>query len=175
MKAITDAPMLNAKAVDAKGLFVLQLQKLAVNALINPLTVIFHCKNGELAEPSNPNYLFIRRLQEAMIAEISAVFLTLEEIKGAAEKIREMFSTEGIRMSVQDVMWVTRENRSSMLQDVEKGRDTEVDWINGWVVKRGREVDLPCELNGTVVELVKRGFPKEGEDLKALFRGCLRV
>ena len=175
LKAITSAPLLNATAVDANKLFGLQLQKLAINALINPLTVIFRCKNGELANNANPHHALIKKLQAALIAEISAVFLALEQIQGASEETKKMFGTEGIRRVVDDAIWVTRENRSSMLQDVEAGRETEVRWISGWVVEKGKELGVECKVNARVVELIGRGFPKEEEDLERLFQGLWQL
>ena len=46
--------------------------------------------------------------------------------------------------------------KASMLQDLEKGRATEIDFINGLVCKKGRELHIPTPYNNKVVELVKR-------------------
>lgn len=46
--------------------------------------------------------------------------------------------------------------KASMLQDLEKGRPTEIDFINGHVCKKGRELGIPTPFNDKVVELVKR-------------------
>ena len=64
--------------------------------------------------------------------------------------------------------------RASLLQDVIKGRRTEIDYLNGYVVHKGREVDVSTQLNQTMVELVKkveRGEAKPGPStLKELER-----
>lgn len=46
--------------------------------------------------------------------------------------------------------------KASMLQDLEKGRATEIDFINGLVCRKGRELDIPTPYNDKVVEMVKR-------------------
>ncbi|MDR0389050.1 MAG: 2-dehydropantoate 2-reductase [Spirochaetaceae bacterium] len=46
--------------------------------------------------------------------------------------------------------------KASMLQDLEKKRPTEIDFINGVVAKTGREKGLPTPFNDKVIELVKR-------------------
>ena len=46
--------------------------------------------------------------------------------------------------------------RASLLQDVIKGRRTEIDYLNGYVVHQGREVGVSIPLNQTMVELVKQ-------------------
>jgi 2-dehydropantoate 2-reductase len=46
--------------------------------------------------------------------------------------------------------------RPSLLQDVMKGRHTEVDYLNGYVVRKGREVDVPTPMNEAIVQVTKR-------------------
>ncbi|KAI3337436.1 6-phosphogluconate dehydrogenase C-terminal domain-like protein [Xylariaceae sp. AK1471] len=48
VRQIADAPDLDARQVSRKELWVAQLEKLVVNAVINPLTAVLRCKNGEL-------------------------------------------------------------------------------------------------------------------------------
>ena len=45
--------------------------------------------------------------------------------------------------------------RASMLQDLEKGRKTEIDAINGYVVERGREAGVATPFNRLIVELIR--------------------
>src|SRR4029077_20043792 len=49
----------------------------------------------------------------------------------------------------------TAEHRSSMLQDMERGRPTEVDAINGEVVARGARHGLPAPVNATLTRLIR--------------------
>ena len=46
-------------------------------------------------------------------------------------------------------------HKASMLQDVEARRLTEVDWLNGGIVRFGREHGVPTPLNGAIVALIK--------------------
>jgi 2-dehydropantoate 2-reductase len=50
---------------------------------------------------------------------------------------------------------VAYDHKASMLQDVEARRQTEVDWLNGGIVRFGREHGIPTPLNEAVVALVK--------------------
>ncbi|MCH8186582.1 MAG: 2-dehydropantoate 2-reductase [Chloroflexi bacterium] len=45
--------------------------------------------------------------------------------------------------------------KSSMSQDVTKGRRTEVELMNGYIAQRGREVGVPTPVNSAIVEVVK--------------------
>ena len=46
--------------------------------------------------------------------------------------------------------------RPSLLQDVLRGRRTEIEELNGFVVKRGRELGVPTPMNAAVVREVNR-------------------
>jgi 2-dehydropantoate 2-reductase len=45
--------------------------------------------------------------------------------------------------------------KPSMLQDIERGRPTEIDFINGYVVSRGREAGVDTPANAGIVDLVR--------------------
>jgi len=42
-----------------------------------------------------------------------------------------------------------------MLVEVMAGRSSEIDYINGWIVKRGKENGISCPMHEAIVELVK--------------------
>jgi 2-dehydropantoate 2-reductase len=46
--------------------------------------------------------------------------------------------------------------KSSMLQDIERGRKTEIDYLNGYIVRKGREVGAATPINEAIVEMVKQ-------------------
>jgi 2-dehydropantoate 2-reductase len=46
--------------------------------------------------------------------------------------------------------------KPSMLQDIEKGRRTEVDFTNGYVVRKGKEVNVETPANELVTNIVKQ-------------------
>lgn len=52
--------------------------------------------------------------------------------------------------------------KASMLQDLEKGRDCEIDYINGIVCRKGRESGVPTPFNEKVVELVTEAQSRRG-------------
>lgn len=45
--------------------------------------------------------------------------------------------------------------KSSMLQDIERGRKTEIEFLNGYISRKGREVGMPTPVNDAIVEMVK--------------------
>jgi 2-dehydropantoate 2-reductase len=151
---VTRAKVLNAKEVSAQELTILQLQKLVINAMMNPLTVIFDCKNGELFTRGA-----IVQTMRQLLAEASHVLLSLPELRSASsdEDINSLFSTQTLEELVLDVAEKTAANTSSMLQDVRAGRETEIDYINGYIVRRGKELGVDVGNNERLVRMVKDG------------------
>lgn len=54
-----------------------------------------------------------------------------------------------------EIMAAYGDLKPSMLQDFERGRTTEIDFINGYVVSRGRELGVPTPINDLIVETVR--------------------
>ena len=60
------------------------------------------------------------------------------------------------KLSFYHAVWDQHANlKASMLQDLEKGRKTEIDYINGLVSKKGAELGIPTPFNDKVLEMVK--------------------
>lgn len=107
--------------------------KVVVNAAINPLTAITGLRNGALLEVPALRDLMQRAAEEAVdVARAEGAPLPEDDLAMRARRVAEL----------------TAQNKSSMLQDVERGRPTEIDAICGEVVERGlrRGVDAPVNL-----------------------------
>ena len=114
--------------------------KLVVNAAINPLTALLRVPNGELL--GRPE---ARRLMADLAQEVSAV--------ARAEGIRLPF--ENPVAMVEEVARKTTANHSSMLQDVLRGAQTEIDAICGAVTQHGKKAGVPTPVNAACWRLVK--------------------
>ncbi|WP_324665166.1 ketopantoate reductase family protein [Haloarcula sediminis] len=110
--------------------------KLAVNAAINAVTALARVENGALADGPGAAVAADAARETARVAREQGVDLTDER------------AVELTRQVVRD----TAANRSSMLQDIESGRPTEIDAINGYVV---RAADDPVPVNETLARLVR--------------------
>ncbi len=55
---------------------------------------------------------------------------------------------------VEEIVAFYGDVKPSMLQDFERGRKTEVDFINGYVVKLGHACGVPVHMNATITHLV---------------------
>jgi 2-dehydropantoate 2-reductase len=163
MTQILNAPILASRAVDSHTLRLVQLEKLIINAMINPLTVIFDRRNGLLLENAH-----IVELRRRLLIEASQVLLSLPEVKGDANA-RELFSNNHLTNVVVGVNKKTAQNMSSMLQDFRAGRPTEIDYINGYIVRRGIETGVRCRNHESLIGLVKNRQVIRPEDIDLFF------
>ncbi|MEO8083139.1 MAG: 2-dehydropantoate 2-reductase [Ardenticatenales bacterium] len=106
-------------------------RKLAVNCAINPLSALLGVPNGALVEDDRT-----RAVLRAAAAETAAVAAALG------------IALDGdVAAMAEDVARRTAANRSSMLQDVDRGAPTEIDAINGAVVRAGETAGVATPVN----------------------------
>ena len=117
--------------------------KTLYNCALNPLGAIMNVPYGDLAD--SHSWSIITRV----IGEAFAVC--------AAEGIRLHWnSAEAYLDYLRDVQLpATAGHHSSMLQDIRNGRETEIDFLNGAVVRLGEQYSLPAPTNRTLVELIR--------------------
>ena len=147
--------------------------KLLINAAFSGMSAVLGCTFGEAAGPKES-----RRVVQALIKECIDVCATggirIEPVQG--KDIVKLLDYKGSlkkAISFFIIPIAIRKHaklKASMLQDLEKGKMTEVDAINGSVSESGRKVGCPTPMNDKVVEIIhkiEKGELKPGyENLK---------
>lgn len=110
-------------------------QKMLINCVINPLTLIHQCKNGELF--SNKKYTYQIK---ALCEELSSIANNTANVTAQITAV-ELFNT------AQSVANQTAQNTSSMLKDGQLGRPLELNYLNGYIIKLAEEQGLACPVN----------------------------
>lgn len=133
--------------------------KLLINASFSGMSAVLGCTFGEAAKP-----LASRRIVQALIKECIDVCkaggIRIEPVQGKdivklldySNPIKKAFSSFIIPIAIRKHAKL----KASMLQDIEKGKATEVDAINGAVSAYGRRVGCPTPMNDRVVEIIHR-------------------
>jgi 2-dehydropantoate 2-reductase len=105
-------------------------RKAILNAAINPVTALHGVPNGRLRE-------------EPYRGEANALF---DEALSVARAYGVRLRPAEVRADLDRVLAATAENRSSMLQDLDRGRRTEIQAISGEILRRGvaKGLDLPA-------------------------------
>jgi len=114
--------------------------KLVINVGINALTAFTGLPNGKLAEMEET-----RALMADLVAEAVAV----------ARKRGIHFTYADPLATVLEVAKKTGANRSSMLQDFDRKRESEIDFMNGAIVREAAALGVPAPVNAAVTLLIK--------------------
>ncbi|WP_108669796.1 2-dehydropantoate 2-reductase [Peribacillus acanthi] len=112
------------------------LDKLFVNATINPLTAILEVRNGELVENPNFHHILVN-----LCKEICTVF--------------NISDWKHVLIHIENVCRNTSNNRSSMLKDIENQRQTEIDAILGYVLMEANKRNQHALLCESLYNMVK--------------------
>jgi 2-dehydropantoate 2-reductase len=127
--------------------------KLALNCMLNPLAGLSGLGTAEVRSE-----LTTRRLAAHIGAEVvrvgTAVGHRIEPILGIAAKRFAEAAAADIETLGREIAADAQSRsggRPSMLQDVMKGRRTEIDYLNGFVAAEGRNVGIPTPFNDAVV------------------------
>ena len=133
--------------------------KLLINAAFSGMSAVLGCTFGEAAGPKES-----RRIVQALIKECIDVCqvggIRIEPVQGKdivkllnyTNALKRAFSFFIIPIAIRKHAKL----KASMLQDLEKGKMTEVDAINGAVSEYGRKVGFPTPMNDKVVEIIHR-------------------
>ncbi|MDB4349353.1 2-dehydropantoate 2-reductase [Omnitrophica bacterium] len=114
--------------------------KLIVNVGINALTAVTRLNNGRLLDYDGTRAVMKRLVSEA--------------VKVVKRKRVKLIYDDPIQ-KVELVCKATAKNVSSMLQDVLRKRKTEIDFINGAIVRQGANYNIPTPANETLTNLIK--------------------
>ena len=133
--------------------------KLLINAAFSGMSAVLGCTFGEAAAPRAS-----RKIVQALIKECidvcSAGGIRIEPVQGKdivklldySNPIKKAFAYMIIPIAIRKHALL----KASMLQDLEKGKITEVDSINGAVSEFGRKVSCQTPMNDKVVEIIHR-------------------
>ena len=114
--------------------------KLVINIGINALTALLKLRNGQLAD-----FYETRELVEMAVGEAVQVAVAAGIRLPYADAVSKVLATAR----------ATSGNQSSMLQDILNGRHTEIDAINGALVREGERVGVLTPVNRTLALLIR--------------------
>jgi 2-dehydropantoate 2-reductase len=135
--ACTRAGMPTHALPDARGA---QWRKLIFNAASNAIAALTGRTHGQVAEPPTRELAWAVMAEGRAVADAQGITLDLSP--------EELFDHAARR----DVAYA---HKPSMLQDVEAGRETEIDFLNGAIVAFGDRYGIDAPLNRALTQLVK--------------------
>ena len=134
--------------------------KLMINACINSLGAITGVTLGELLAVRKIRSVFIALMQEALsVAE--AMRIRVEPTTGGKLDYYAFLSGNSLpqqfkrHLVIRIIGFKYRRIRSSSLQSLERGRPTEIDYLNGYICRRAADHAIPVPTNQAVVAMIK--------------------
>jgi 2-dehydropantoate 2-reductase len=118
--------------------------KLIYNTTLNPLGAILNMSYGELAEST-----YAHAIMETLIEE------TFMIIEAAGAETYWKNSDEYREEFFEKLVPATAEHRSSTLQDIERGRKTEIDYMTGSLLNLASQYDVVATMHSMIYWLVK--------------------
>jgi 2-dehydropantoate 2-reductase len=116
-------------------------QKLIMNCAYNAISALARTKYGRIAENAGSVELIKQVIDEAVaVGEAAGVRLSADAMVAAALKLGSEAMPEAV---------------SSTAQDISRGKLTEIDSLNGFLVRKGAETGVPTPVNQTLYSLVK--------------------
>lgn len=137
--------------------------KLLMNATFSGMSAALNCLFSDvLADPKA--MVCIAHIADEVIRVCHGLGYRMVEMQGVNFETLQLESKADIpsKMELYRKVWGRHNNKASMLQDLEKGKKTEIDFINGVVCRGGRKCGIPTPFNDKVVELVKEAEAKGG-------------
>jgi 2-dehydropantoate 2-reductase len=138
-------------------------RKLVVNSVINPLTAIMGCRNGDIFTSTAAHRIMTRVCQEAAkvyAAQICAEAQSWMDREGVGDqypigRVPDALTSEALETECLRVAELTKGNISSMLSDIRKGNDTEIEFMNGHLLHLGSTYRVQMPATATLLNLVK--------------------
>ncbi|MBZ0281622.1 MAG: ketopantoate reductase family protein [Anaerolineae bacterium] len=133
--------------------------KLAINCTITTIGALTGDTLGVMLQDARVRRLFMRTYSE-VIDTADALNIRLERIAANPRLLYVPKNANAITRFIKDmlVQMVGRrygKMKASMLQSLERGRKTEIDFLNGYVVEQAQKVGIATPVNAALVQMVK--------------------
>jgi 2-dehydropantoate 2-reductase len=120
---------------------------------LNAISALGHVRYGQIVQ--NPD---AKKLMEHIVDEVLAVARAAGVVlPGVDDRESGMAAATELAMQMADAF-------SSTAQDLNRGRPTEIDALNGYISRRGAELGIPVPINHTLFTLVKLAEQQRGNN-----------
>ncbi|KAF8141738.1 ketopantoate reductase PanE/ApbA C terminal-domain-containing protein [Boletus edulis] len=127
-------------------------KKLVVNSVVNPLTAILGCRNGALFKDGASKRMRSWKLIHMPV--LGSLAPDAERSQAPLGRMPHELQADMLGQEVKRVAQLTRGNISSMLSDIRKGRPTEISFLNGYLVRLGKQYGVPMPVNSALLNMV---------------------
>ncbi|OIW31049.1 hypothetical protein CONLIGDRAFT_573797, partial [Coniochaeta ligniaria NRRL 30616] len=146
---MSTTPRLQAGGYTLPKFMEVKLRETIMQSVLEPLTVVLDCSFGELAENT-----YGKQMIDQLLGEILNVVARLPELKDSPD-IRWMILYGEMRRDVYRRLERMKDGQTRMRSQTFRGFSSDIDFLNGYFVERGRELGVKCPANESVIWMVK--------------------
>lgn len=133
--------------------------KLIINSCITSLGAVCGLYLGEMLAVKKIRNIFVEIMEEA-VAVADAMGITVEVYAGKIDYYKllggsGLFDHLKRHLMIRLVGFKYRRLKSSMLQSLERGKPTEIDYMNGYILDNGKKFAVPTPVNDKIIAIVK--------------------
>ena len=159
LRTLHEALMSVVPARMSEDIYAELYSKLIVNACITALGAVCGLYLGEMMGRKDARRIFLGVIDEG-VRVASAMHLTIPPYGGRLD-YHQLMAGDGVldrfrrHMMIRIVGLKYHRLKSSSLQSLERGRPTETDYFNGYIVRKGLELGVACPVNERLTQLVR--------------------
>lgn len=128
----------------SENVYAILWDKIIYNCALNPLGAILKCTYGDLAA-----YKESREVMNKIIGEIFIV------TKTNGIKLNWQFAEDYLKFFYEKLVPPTAKHFPSMYYDIQKGKKTEIESLNGAIVNLGKKLGISVPVNETITNIIK--------------------
>lgn len=159
LRTLVTTPGLHAGGYDLENWLIKKLPALVFNSVIEPMAVILDTSYDTL--PRNEHAI---RLADELLDELFNVIMALPELTNSSKVVRHCGLGE-LRKKTIRRLWEKGSMQSNMLSRVRAGQWVDIDYLNGYFVRRARELGIKVPQNEMVVDVVKARITERREEM----------
>jgi cytochrome b translational activator protein CBS2, mitochondrial len=159
LRTLVTTPGLHAGGYDLENWLIKKLPALVFNCVIEPMAVILDTTYDTL--PRNEHAI---RLADELLDELYNVIMALPELTNSAKVIKHC-GLDQLRKKTIRRIWEKGSMQSNMLSRVRAGQWVDIDYMNGYFIRRARELGIKVPQNEMVVDIVKARIAERREEM----------
>lgn len=128
----------------SKDVYTILWDKILYNSALNPLGALLECSYGTLADNEETRIIMNKIIEEIFIVA-----------KAKGIKLNWKDPQDYIKHFYEKLVPPTAKHFPSMYYDIKSGKKTEIDSLNGAVVKLAKEAGIQASVNETITNLIK--------------------
>lgn len=160
LRTLVTTPGLNAGGYSLENWLIKKLPALVFSSVIEPMAVVLDTTYDNI--PGNEHAI---QLADELLDELFNVIMALPELTNSS-KVVEYCGLGALRKKTINRLFEKGASQSNMLSRVRAGQWVDIDYLNGYFVRRARELGIKVPQNEMVIDMVKARIHKRRDEMK---------